>query len=132
MKFIHLIATYIFITYFGLQNKSLNSNTIEEHLWESNKRKDFTPKKNVRTSLYSSQKRTRVQNEEEVNTSDEDSEDDVIFMKEVSGPPLSEFNLAQVKTDGEPDTTEAKKETTPRRRLYCTMRTEKLQQIQQK
>ena len=97
---------------------------------ESNKRKDFTPKKNEKTSLYSSQKRTRVQNEEEVNTSDEDSEDDVIFMKEVSGPPLSEFKLAQVKTEGEPDTTEAEKETTPRR--DCTMRTEKLQQIQQK
>ena len=85
---------------------------------ESNKEKTLHRKKNGRTSLYSSQKRTRVQNEEEVNTSDEDSEDDVIFMKEVSGPPLSEFNLAQVKTDGEPDTTEAKKETTPRRRLY--------------
>ena len=84
---------------------------------ESNKRKDFTPKKNERTSLYSSQKRTRVQNQEEVNTSDENYEDDVIFMKEVI-PPLSEFNLAQVKAEGEPDTTEAGKETTPRRRLY--------------
>ena len=84
---------------------------------ESNKRKDFTPKKNERTSLYSSPKRTRVQNQEEVNTSDEDYEDDVIFMKEVI-PPLSEFNLAQVKAEGEPDITEARKETTPRRRLY--------------
>ena len=58
-----------------------------------------------------------MQNQEEVNTSDEDYEDDVIFMKEVI-PPLSEFNLAQVKAEGEPDTTEARKETTPLRRLY--------------
>ena len=48
---------------------------------------------------------------------DEDPEDDVIFMKEVSGPTLSEFNLAQVRTEGEPDTTESRKETTLRHRL---------------